>query len=90
MTGKTGMTSTWSVTTKKFAMDFSQNKKDLNAERKKTALLEQRLREMDLQWLLEYFLPNPRHSKHLLNYYNPLLELSTYLPQIRTPIPRRY
>jgi hypothetical protein len=47
MTGKTGMTSTRSVTTKKFAMDFSQNKKDLNAEQKKTALLEQRLREME-------------------------------------------
>jgi hypothetical protein len=28
MTGRTGMTSTRSVTTKKFAMDFSQNKKD--------------------------------------------------------------
>ena len=28
-------------------MDFSQNKKDLNAEWKKTALLEQRLREME-------------------------------------------
>jgi hypothetical protein len=39
MTGKTGMTLTRSVTTKKFAMDFSQNKKDLNAKRKKTALL---------------------------------------------------
>jgi hypothetical protein len=47
MTGKTGMTSTRSVTTKKFAMDFSQNKKDLNAEREKTALLEQRLKEME-------------------------------------------
>jgi hypothetical protein len=28
-------------------MDFSQNKKDLNAEWKKTAILEQRLREME-------------------------------------------
>jgi hypothetical protein len=48
MTGKTGMTSTRSVTTKKYAMDFSQNKKDLNAERKKTAILEQRLKEKKL------------------------------------------
>ncbi len=47
MTGKTGMTLTQSVTMKKFAMDFGQNKKDLNAERKKTAILEQRLREME-------------------------------------------
>jgi hypothetical protein len=29
-------------------MDFSQNKKDLNAERKKTAILEQHLKEMEL------------------------------------------
>jgi hypothetical protein len=34
MTGKTSMMSTQSVTTKKFAMNFSQNKKDLNAERR--------------------------------------------------------
>jgi hypothetical protein len=34
MTGKTGMTSAQSATTKKFAMDFSQQKKDLNAEQK--------------------------------------------------------
>ncbi len=47
MTGKTGMTSTPSITTKKFAMDFSQNKKDLNAEWKKTAILEQQLRKME-------------------------------------------
>ncbi len=47
MTGKTGMTLNQSVTTKKFAINFSQQKKDLNAERKKTAALEQRLREME-------------------------------------------
>jgi hypothetical protein len=48
MTGKIGMMSTRSVTTKKYAMDFSQNKKDLNAEWKKTTILEQRLKEMEL------------------------------------------
>jgi len=47
MTGKTGMTSNQSVTTKKFALNFSQQKKDLNAEQKKTAALEQHLREME-------------------------------------------
>ena len=47
MTGKTGMTSNRSVTTKKYALHFSQQKKDLNEERKKTAALEQRLREME-------------------------------------------
>ncbi len=47
MTGKTGMTSNRSVTTKKFALDFSQQQKDLNVEQKRTAALEQRLREME-------------------------------------------
>ena len=47
MTGKTSMTSNCSVTTKKYALHFSQQKKDLNEERKKTAALEQRLREME-------------------------------------------
>jgi hypothetical protein len=47
MTGKTGATSARSVTTKKYAMNFKQQKTDLNAERKKNALLEQRLQEME-------------------------------------------
>ena len=47
MTGKTGATSARSVTTKIYAMNFKQQKTDLNAERKKNALLEQRLREME-------------------------------------------
>ncbi len=34
MTGKTGATSTCLVTTKKYAMNFKQQKTDLNAERK--------------------------------------------------------
>jgi len=46
MTGKTGATSACSVTTKIY-MNFKQQKTDLNAERKKNALLEQRLREME-------------------------------------------
>jgi hypothetical protein len=47
MTGRTGATSARSVTTKKYAINFKQQKTDLNAERKKNALLEQRLREME-------------------------------------------
>jgi hypothetical protein len=47
MMGKTGATSTCLVTTKKYAMNFKQQKTNLNAERKKNALLEQRLREME-------------------------------------------
>ncbi len=47
MTGRTGATSVHLVTTKKYAMNFKQQKTDLNAERKKNALLEQRLWEME-------------------------------------------
>ncbi len=47
MTGRTGATSTCLVTTKKHAMDFIQQKTDLNVEGKKNALLEQKLREME-------------------------------------------
>ena len=47
MTGRTEATSASTVTTKKYAMNFKQQKTDLNAERKKNALLEQRLREME-------------------------------------------
>jgi hypothetical protein len=47
MTGKTGCILTRSVTTKIFFMNFTQQKTDLNAERKKNAQLEQRLREME-------------------------------------------
>ena len=47
MTGKTGVTSVRLVTTKKYAMNFKQQKTNLNVERKKNALLEQRLREME-------------------------------------------
>ncbi len=47
MTGKTGATSTCSVTMKKYAIHFKQQKTNLNAERKKNALLEQQLWEME-------------------------------------------
>ncbi len=47
MTGKTGATSTRSVTTKKYSIHFKEQKTNLNVERKKNALLEQRLQEMD-------------------------------------------
>jgi hypothetical protein len=63
MTWKTDMTSTRSVTTKKFAMDFSQNKKDLNAGQKKTALLEQHLWEME-SILAAGIIPKPLSFEH--------------------------
>jgi hypothetical protein len=47
MTGKTGATSTCSVTMKKYAIHFKQQKTNLNAERKKNTLLEQQLWEME-------------------------------------------
>jgi len=57
------MTSTQSFTTKKFAMDFSQQKRDLNAEQKKTAALEQRLKEMESA-LNAGKIPTPPHTEH--------------------------
>ncbi len=47
MTGKTGATSTCSVTMKRYAIHFKQRKTNLNVERKKNAFLEQRLWEME-------------------------------------------
>jgi hypothetical protein len=63
MTGKKGMTLTRSVTTKKFDMDLSQNKKDLNVEQKKTALLEQHLQEME-SILAAGIIPMPLFLEH--------------------------
>jgi hypothetical protein len=57
------MTSTQSLTTKKFSMDFSQQKRDLNAEQKKTAALEQCLKEMEFA-LTAGKIPIPQHTKH--------------------------
>ena len=44
-------------------MDFSQNKKDLNAEQKKTALLEQCIREME-SILAAGIIPKPLSFEH--------------------------
>ncbi len=57
------MTLTQSVTMKKFAMDFSQQERDLNAEQKKTAALEQCLKEMESA-LTAGKIPTPLHTKH--------------------------
>jgi hypothetical protein len=59
MTGKMGCTLTRSVTTKKFAMNFKQQKTDLNAERKKNAELEQRLCEMEAALAAGYICKPP-------------------------------
>ncbi len=63
MMGKTGMTSTQSVITKKFAMDFSQQQRVLNAEQTKTAALEERLKEMESA-LTAGKIPTPPHTEH--------------------------
>jgi hypothetical protein len=65
MTGKTGCTSMRSVTTKKFAMNFKQQKTDLNAERKKNAHLEQHLREMEAALAAGYILEPPPNIKDI-------------------------
>jgi hypothetical protein len=57
------MTSTQSITAKIFAMDFSQQKRDLNVEQKKSAALEQRLKEMESA-LTARKIPTPPHTEH--------------------------
>jgi hypothetical protein len=44
-------------------MDFSQQKRDLNAEQKKTAAIEQQLKEMESALTAEK-IPPPPHTKH--------------------------
>ena len=65
MTEKTGMTSTQSVTMKKFAMDFSQQERDLNAEQKKTAAIEQHLKDMESALTAE---KNPHATAYQKSY----------------------
>jgi hypothetical protein len=75
MTGKTGMTLTQSVTMKKFAMDFSQQKRDLNVEQKKTAALEQCLRETESA-LTAGKIPTPPHTKYPALSHNKTVSIS--------------
>jgi hypothetical protein len=65
MTGKTGCTLTRSVTTKKIAMNFKQQKTDLNAERKKNAHLEQRLHKMEAALAAGYIPEPPPSTKNI-------------------------
>ncbi len=76
------MTLTQSVTAKKFAMDFSQQKRDFNAEQKKTAALEQCLKEMESA-LTHHHIPNTLPSYKL--------KLSAFLfpPQLAMSLPHR-
>jgi hypothetical protein len=77
------MTSNHSVTTKKYALHFSQQKKDFNEEQKKTAALEQCLREME-STLLSGICPM---LPHLANSFplpaNP--SISPIFPHNQTP-----
>jgi hypothetical protein len=65
MTGKTGCTLMCLVTTKKFAMNFKQQKTDLNAERKKNAHLEQRLHKMEAALAAGYIREPPPSIKNI-------------------------
>jgi hypothetical protein len=75
MTGKTGITLNGSVTTQKFAMDFSQQKWDLSAEQKKTAALEQCLKEMESA-LTAGIIPTPPHTKNPILSQNKMFSIS--------------
>jgi hypothetical protein len=57
------MTLNQSITMKKVAMDFIQQKRDLNAEQKKTIALEQHLKEMESA-LTAGKIPTPLHTEH--------------------------
>jgi hypothetical protein len=85
MTGKTGMTSNRSVTTKKYALHFSQQKKDLNEEQKKTAALEQGLREMESA-LSSGIPPVFPHSANPLPPTSKLVRISVHFTQFDTTL----
>jgi len=55
MTGRTGATSACSVTTKKYAMNFKQQKTDLNAERKKMPCWNRNSERWRQRWQLEEY-----------------------------------
>jgi hypothetical protein len=87
MTGKTGMTSNRSVTTKKFAMDFSQQKRDLNVEQKKTAVLEQCLKDMESALTAGKF---PHHCiPKILSSHKIKLSAFPFPPQLAMPLLHR-
>ncbi len=60
---------------KKIAIDFSQQKKDLNAEWKKTAALEQCLKEMESA-LTAGIIPTPLHTKNPILSQNEIVSIS--------------
>ena len=76
MTGKTGCTLTRSVTTKKFAMNFKQQKADLNIERKKNAQLEQQLREMEAALAAGYIREPPPGIKKIAPIVNKTISMA--------------
>ncbi len=65
MTGKMGCTLTRLVTAKKFAINFKQQKSDLNAERKKNAQLEQWLCKMEAALATGYIHKQPPNIKNI-------------------------
>jgi hypothetical protein len=67
-----------SVTTKKITMNFKQQNTDLNAERKKNAQLEQRLREMEADLAAGYIREPPPTIKP--NYPNANITISMAAP----------
>jgi hypothetical protein len=75
MTGKTGMILNQSVTTKKFARDFSQQKRDLNAEQKKSAALEQCLKDME-STPTAGIIPTPPHMENHILLQNKIVSIS--------------
>jgi hypothetical protein len=61
---------------KKFALDFSQQKRDFNAEQKKTVALDQRLKDMESA-LTAGIIPTPPHTKNHILSQNKFVSIST-------------
>ncbi len=66
-----------SVTTKKFAMNFKQQKADLNIERKKNAQLEQQLREMEAALAAGYIREPPPGIKKIAPIVNKTVSMAS-------------
>jgi hypothetical protein len=89
MMGKTGIILTRLVTTKKFAMDFSQQKRVLNAEQKKTAALEQRLKEMESALTAGKNL-TPLHTEHPAHSQKKTFIISVPSTAIHTTLTQKF
>jgi hypothetical protein len=70
-------------------MDFSQQKRDLNAEQKKTAALEQCLKEMESA-LTAGKIPTPPHTEHPALSQNKTVSISVPFTASHTTLAQKF